>query len=59
MSKFAGKGAIINKPNSNGINTHGMPCVVECWDANAHKYKVDFGNGFVGWYKKSELKIEK
>ena len=59
MSKYAGCGAVIKKDKHSGTNTNGKPCVIEGWDASAKKYKVDFGNGFCGWYKLKELIIDK
>lgn len=55
MSKYQNCGVTINKGKHSGINTNGKSAIVECWDSKAKKYKVDFGNGFCGWYKRSEL----
>ena len=58
MSKYTGKGAVINKPQCRSINTHGMPCVIVEWDKDIRKYKVEFDSGWVGWYKRSELTLD-
>ena len=58
MSKFRGVGATINKAPDGSINTNGKACVINHWDSFLGKYKVDFGNGFCGWYKRSELIID-
>ncbi len=58
MSKFIGRGATVKTHKKNCINTSGMSCVVEEWDKSIGKYKVDFGNGFCGWYKRSELEFD-
>lgn len=58
MSKYEGHGAIINKPEHSGINTNGLSCIIEKWDATIKKYEVHFDKGWVGWYKLSELVIE-
>jgi hypothetical protein len=47
MSELENKGAVIKE--------NGRHCVVLFFDAQACKYKVDFRNGFVGWYHKCEL----
>ena len=55
MSKFAGTGATVNKPDA---LTHGKPCVVERWDRKAKKYEVSFDGAWVGWYKLKELTMD-
>jgi len=55
MSKYAGKGATVNKPDA---LTHGKPCVVERWDPAAKKYEVSFDSPWCGWYKLKELMID-
>lgn len=55
MSKYIGVGVTIKNLEKSGINTSGLTGVVEHWDGFLGKYKVDFGNGFCGWYKRSEL----
>lgn len=55
MSKYDGAGVTINKQNHSGLNTNGMPGVVEHWDNFLGKYKVQFDGGWCGWYKRSEL----
>lgn len=59
MSKYIGSGATINKPKSGAINTHGKHCVIVAWEKDKGKYQVDFGDGWVGWYKRSELILDK
>lgn len=54
MSKYAGRGATVIKD----CITVGKACVIECWDADAKKYKVLFGSCYSGWYKRNELKID-
>ena len=53
-SKFVGRDVIINKHDA---MTNGNIAIIKCWDHKVNKYEVDFNNGFVGWYKRSELKI--
>lgn len=59
MSKYIGKVATINKPKGGGVNTHGKSCVITSWENDKQKYEVDFGNGWIGWYKRSELIFDK
>ena len=56
MSKYIGKGAIINKPE---VITHGKHCVIRYYSQDKKKYSVDFDMGWIGWYKLKELKIDK
>ena len=58
MSKYVGVGVTIKKSADGGINTSGKAGVVEHWDSFLGKYKVDFGNGFCGWYKRSQLEFD-
>ena len=58
MSKYAGKCAVVEKGDHNGINTNGLCCTIVRWNASYKKYEVDFENGWCGWYKLSELKID-
>ncbi len=55
MSKYTGMSVTIKSRETNGIDTNGKTGVIEHWDNFLGKYKVDFGNGFCGWYKRSEL----
>ncbi len=55
MSKYIGVGVTIKSRKTGGIDTSGSSGVIEHWDGFLGKYKVDFGNGFCGWYKRSEL----
>ena len=55
MSKFAGKGATVKKPDA---LTHGKPCVVERWDRKVKKYEVSFDGAWCGWYKLKELTMD-
>jgi hypothetical protein len=59
MSKYINHGATIKKPHCTLKGIHGKHVVIEEWDNDIRKYKVDFGNGFCGWYKRSELKLDK
>lgn len=38
--------------------TTGKSGTVETFDCHLEKFKVDFNNGFVGWYTMLELKLE-
>jgi hypothetical protein len=56
MSKYISYGVTIN--NKNAI-TNGKSGFIDSWDNKAKKYKVIFDQGWCGWYKKSELIIDK
>ena len=59
MSKYIGCGASIKKIEEGTINTLGKCCTILEWDKKLGKYKVDFHDGFVGWYKRSQLGFDK
>jgi hypothetical protein len=52
-SKFEGMDVVINMK---GNIVDGAFGTIEHWDNKIRKYKVDFHNGFCGWFKRSELK---
>lgn len=56
MSKFIGKGAVINNPDG---MCHGKPCVIAEYVKATRKYRVDFDGGWTGWYHLKQLKIDK
>ena len=58
MDKFLGREVTITK-KCEGIDTKGMKGVVSNYDYSLSKYEIDFGNGFGGWYKRSELVFDK
>lgn len=54
-SKHVGCDVLITRVQKGCVDTSGKWAVVLEWDKEIGKYKVDFENGFVGWYKRSEL----
>jgi len=55
MSKFKGKGAVVNNPSA---LTHGRPCVIEKYERTIKKYEVSFDGSWCGWYKLKELTLD-
>jgi len=55
MSKFKGKGAVINDPDA---MTHGRPCVIENYNSKLKKYEVSFDGNWCGWYTLKQLTID-
>jgi hypothetical protein len=56
MTKFKGKKATVNKPDS---LVHGKKCVILEYHHDIRKYKVEFCPSWIGWFKLKELIIYK
>ena len=52
--KYIGKGATVNKE----CITKGKPCIIDSWNPTLKKYRVDFGDGAIGFYTKNELTLD-
>lgn len=40
-----------------GMNTKGKRGVIDSWDGEIEKYKIDFGNGWCGSYRTDQFKV--
>lgn len=59
MTKFKGYVVVIkDRSGSGGIDTSGMTGIIVDWMDSIKKYEVNFYNGWVGWYRRAELKWE-
>lgn len=53
--QIEGKGATVFAP---GTWTHGKPCIIGEYYEASNKYRVDFDEGWQGWYRRENLVVD-